>query len=147
MKQQRRTRTEDYLAAVERVCATTGQERAATGAVAREIGVTTGTASIVLKGLAEDGLIDLIPYAGAALTKEGRERTRRLMRRYQLLELLLSQVLGFDAANATSEARTLEPAASETLVERIDSHLGRPAVDQHGHAIRRDDDPLTESPA
>ena len=29
MKQQRRTRTEDYLAAIESVCTTTGQERAA----------------------------------------------------------------------------------------------------------------------
>lgn len=147
MKQQRRTRTEDYLAAIESVCTTTGQDRAATGAIARVIGVTTGTASIVLKGLAEDGLIDLVPYAGASLTRAGRDRARRLMRRYQLLELLLNRVLGFDAADAANEARTLEPTASDTLVERIDSHLGRPTADQHGHAIPRDDDPLTESPA
>ncbi len=147
MKEQRRTRTEDYLAAIETVCTSTGQERAATGAIAREIGVTTGTASIVLKGLSEDGLIDLIPYAGSALTNEGRVRARRLMRRHQLLELLLVRVLGFDAADAASEARTIEPTASDTLVEHIDSHLGRPTADQHGHAIPRDDDPLTESPA
>ncbi len=146
MKQQRRTRTEDYLAAIESVCTTTGQERASTGAVAREIGVATGTASAVMKGLAEDGLIDLIPYVGAALTREGRERARRLLWRYQLLELLLSQVLGFDSAAATSEARTLERAASVTLIERIDRHLGRPAADQHGHAIPCDGGSLAESP-
>lgn len=147
MKQQRRTRTEDYLAAIESVCTTTGQDRAATGAIAREIGVTTGTASIVLKGLAEDGLIDLIPYAGSTLTSEGRVRARRLKRRHQLLELLLVRVLGYDSVNAVIEARNLEPTASKTLVERIDSHLGHPIADQHGHAIPRDDDPLTESPA
>lgn len=146
MKQQRRTRTEDYLAAIESVCTATGQERAATGAIAREIGVTTGTASAVLKSLAEDELIDLIPYAGAALTTAGRRRAQRLVRRYQLLELLLSRMLGFDSDTAASEARNLEPAASDTLIDRIDSHLDRPATDQHGQTIPRDDGPLTESP-
>lgn len=146
MKEQRRTRTEDYLAAIESICAAPDCERATTSAVAREIGVTTGTASSVLKSLAADGLVDLVPYGGAALTELGRQRARRMTRRCQILAVLLCQMLNFDADEATDEAWRLERAASDNLIDRIDEYLGQPAADATGQVIPRADGSLPGEP-
>lgn len=146
MKQQRRTRTEDYLAAIERICASPDCERAATSAVAREIGVTTGTASNVLKNLAEKDLVDLVPYGGTALSELGRQRARRMTRRCQILAELLRRMLNFDPVEAGDEAWKLERAASDKLIDRIDEYLGQPAADATGQVIPRADGSLPDEP-
>ncbi|GAA4469742.1 metal-dependent transcriptional regulator [Novipirellula rosea] len=126
MSNQRKTRIEDYLLAVELLCRDT--DRATTGKVAAMIGVANGTASSFLRTLAESGLVDLQPYAGSTLTEAGRRRLLVVMRRRQLLELFIVQTLHLSIESASEEAWQLEPAASNHLIDCIDSQLGNPIV-------------------
>ena len=135
----RRTRREDYLAAIESVCEATESLRASTGAIAEQVGVSKGTVSSVLKELADDQLVDLVPYEGAKLTEQGRRLARRIVRRYRLLELFLSQTLSVDWDVVADDAWRLEPGASEELIERIDAFLKQPAYDPRGEPIPRFD--------
>lgn len=119
----RKTRIEDYLLAVEQLCQDT--DRATTGKVAAIIGVANGTASSVLRTLAENDLVDLQPYAGSILTERGHRRLQVVMRRRQLLERFLVQTLHLSIESASEESWQLEPAASNHLIDCIEAHVPR----------------------
>lgn len=131
----RRTRTEDYLAAIDHICREQRSDRAGTGAIAAVVGVAKGTASSVLKSLAEQGLIDLLPYAGSKLTTTGEQRARRIVRRYRLLEMFLMRTLDMDGERSADDAWSLEPGASDALVEQIDQFLRHPEFNPSGVPI------------
>lgn len=142
MTEIRRTRPEDYLAAIETLAEQAESSRATTGNIAQQIDVSKGTVSGVLKELADQGLVDLIPYEGAMLTEVGRKRARYTVRRQRLLEFFLNQSLGIGWESVAEEAWRLEPGASEKLIERIDAALDHPEYDPQGDPIPRPDGSL-----
>lgn len=142
MTHSRRTRTEDYLAAIEGICADQHADRATTGAIAAAVGVAKGTASGVLKSLAEQGLIDLLPYAGARLTDEGAKLARRVVRRHRLIEMFLGQTLHISGERLADEAWSLEPGASDNLLEHVDRFLKHPEFTARGDPVPRADGSL-----
>ena len=109
--------------------------RVPTGQIALALAVTPGTATSMVKALAESGLVDYEAYEGVRLTAAGRQLALHVLRRHRLIELFLVQVLGLDWSEVHAEAERLEHAVSERVVERIDEMLGRPAVDPHGDPI------------
>ncbi|HEX9800604.1 MAG TPA: metal-dependent transcriptional regulator [Thermoanaerobaculia bacterium] len=112
-----------------------GGERVPTGQIATALAVTPGTVTSMLKALAESGLVDYEAYAGAGLTKAGRQLALHVLRRHRLLELFLVEVVGLDWSEVHAEAERLEHAVSDRVVERIDELLGHPEVDPHGDPI------------
>jgi DtxR family Mn-dependent transcriptional regulator len=106
-----------------------------TGHVAASLNVAPGTATSMIKTLAEAGLLRYEPYGGVNLTSSGRQLATRVLRRHRLLELFLVRVLGMDWSEVHAEAERLEHAVSDRLLERIDEMLGHPAVDPHGDPI------------
>ena len=135
MTRPRRTRTEDYLTAIEQVRRESGKDRASTGAIARLTGVATGTASSVLRELAAEGLVDLVRYEGATLTPAGLRRVATIQRRLRLIELFLNQSLGVEVADAADEAWLLEPCVSVRLATLIEQRLDHPGIDLFGRPI------------
>jgi DtxR family transcriptional regulator, Mn-dependent transcriptional regulator len=133
---------EDYAKAIYQICGESKSARAHTGVLARRIGVADGTASTMIRNLAEAGLVVFTPYEGAQLTETGRELAMRVLRRHQLITLLLTRVLGIDRSEVQQEAETLEHAVSEKLTDRIDSYLGHPTADPLGVPIPRRDGTL-----
>jgi DtxR family Mn-dependent transcriptional regulator len=107
----------------------------AMGQLAAALGVVPGTATTMVKALAESGLVKYEPYAGVRLTAAGERLATLVLRRHRLIELFLVQVLGMSWAEVHDEAERLEHAVSERLIDRIDEMLGRPAVDPHGDPI------------
>jgi DtxR family Mn-dependent transcriptional regulator len=105
------------------------------GQLASAVGVVPGTATTMVKALAESGLVHYEPYAGVRLTAAGEKLASLVLRRHRLIELFLVKVLGMSWAEVHDEAEQLEHAASERLIERIDDMLGRPEVDPHGDPI------------
>ena len=112
-----------------------GGERVPTGQIATALEVTPGTVTAMLKALAESGLVEYEAYAGAGLTKAGRQLALHVLRRHRLLELFLVEVVGLDWSEVHVEAERLEHAVSDRVVERIDELLGHPEVDPHGDPI------------
>lgn len=105
------------------------------GQLAAALGVVPGTATTMMKALAESGLVRYEPYMGVRLTPAGEKLATLVLRRHRLVELFLVKVLGMSWAEVHDEAERLEHAVSERLIDRIDEMLGRPAVDPHGDPI------------
>lgn len=105
------------------------------GQVAAALGVTPGTATTMVKALAESGLAEYEPYSGVRLTGAGETLAGLVLRRHRLVELFLVQVMGMSWAEVHDEAEQLEHVVSERLIERIDDMLGHPTHDPHGDPI------------
>jgi DtxR family Mn-dependent transcriptional regulator len=105
------------------------------GHLAAALGVVPGTATTMVKALAESGLVRYEPYAGVRLTKAGEKLAALVLRRHRLVELFLVKVMGMSWTEVHDEAEALEHAVSDRLIDRIDEMLGRPVVDPHGDPI------------
>jgi DtxR family transcriptional regulator, Mn-dependent transcriptional regulator len=105
------------------------------GRLAGALGVVPGTATTMVKALAESGLVKYEPYAGVRLTAAGEKLAAMVLRRHRLIELFLVKVMGMSWTEVHDEAENLEHAVSDRLIERIDEMLGRPQVDPHGDPI------------
>jgi DtxR family Mn-dependent transcriptional regulator len=113
------------------------------GQVATALGVTPGTATTMVKALAESGLAEYEPYSGVRLTAAGERLAGLVLRRHRLVELFLVKVMGMSWAEVHDEAEQLEHVVSERLIERIDEMLGRPTHDPHGDPIPNPDGAIT----
>jgi DtxR family Mn-dependent transcriptional regulator len=105
------------------------------GQVASALGVTPGTATTMVKALAESGLAEYEPYSGVRLSAAGEKLAGLVLRRHRLVEAFLVQVMGMSWAEVHDEAEHLEHVVSERLIDRIDEMLGRPTHDPHGDPI------------
>src|SRR3989337_462440 len=105
------------------------------GQLASALGVVPGTATTMVKALAESGLVRYEPYSGVRLTKAGEKLAALVLRRHRLVELFLVKVMGMNWTEVHDEAENLEHAVSDRLIDRIDAMLGRPEVDPHGDPI------------
>jgi len=105
------------------------------GQLAAALGVVPGTATTMVKTLAESGLVEYEPYAGVALTPAGEKLAALVVRRHRVVELFLVRVMGYRWDEVHDEAEHLEHAVSEQLIDKMDEMLGRPEVDPHGDPI------------
>src|SRR5215208_3952960 len=112
-----------------------GSELVPMGQLAAALGVVPGTATTMVKTLADSGLVKYEPYAGVRLTPAGERLAALVLRRHRLVELFLVKVMGMSWTEVHDEAENLEHAVSDRLIDRIDEMLGRPAVDPHGDPI------------
>jgi len=128
---------ENYLKAIYQGQASlpTGVRLVPMGHVATALSVTPGTATTMVKALAESGLAEYEPYSGVRLTKAGEKLAGLVLRRHRLVEAFLVEVMGMSWAEVHEEAEQLEHVVSERLIERIDEMLGRPTHDPHGDPI------------
>jgi len=105
------------------------------GQLAAALDVAPGTATTMVKALAESGLVEYEPYAGVTLTAAGQKLAALVTRRHRLIELFLVKVMNYSWDEVHDEAEQLEHAVSDRLVDRMDRMLGRPATDPHGDPI------------
>lgn len=124
---------EDYLKTIYNLSAET--DAASTSAIAEALRVAAGSVTGMLKRLAEQGLVEHVPYYGARLTESGEQQAVVLIRRHRVLEMFLVQVLGYTWDRVHEEAERLEHAVSDELVDRMAQVLGSPSADPHGAPI------------
>jgi DtxR family transcriptional regulator, Mn-dependent transcriptional regulator len=117
------------------------------GQLAAAVGVTPGTATTMVKTLAESGLVNYEPYAGVTLTRAGRRLAALVLRRHRLVELFLVQVMGLRWDEVHDEAELLEHVVSDRLIDRMDEMLGRPETDPHGDPIPDAEGVVKKQPA
>ena len=124
---------EDYLKVIYHLSNQGGF--AATSDIAAMLDVAPPSVSGMVKRLSETGLIEHVPYRGVQLTAQGRRAALRMIRRHRLLELYLTQQLGYDWGSVHAEAERLEHAVSDELIDRMARALGDPQYDPHGDPI------------
>lgn len=89
----------------------------------------------LFKWLGERGYVRYIPYHGVELTEAGQAIATELVRRHRLLELFLTQIMGFPLDKVDAEAEQVEHAISDAFVDRMDALLEHPTTDPHGDPI------------
>src|SRR5256714_11543136 len=82
------------------------------GRLATAMGVVPGTATTMVKALADSGLVDYEPRGGVPLTRGGEPLALSVLLRHPLAELFLLKVLGLDWSEVHDEAEELEHAIS-----------------------------------
>lgn len=105
------------------------------GALATALAVVPGTATTMVKALADEGLVEHQPRHGVRLTGEGRRVALNVLRKHRLVETFLVNVLKMDWSKVHDEAEQLEHAISDEVLDRLDALLGHPTADPHGDPI------------
>jgi DtxR family transcriptional regulator, Mn-dependent transcriptional regulator len=106
-----------------------------TGALADLLGVSPGTATAVVKRLAERGLLDHKLYRGVELTEAGRSEAVAAIRRHRIVERFLSDMLGYAWNEADRLATAFEHELPAEVENRLYLALDRPASCPHGFPI------------
>jgi DtxR family transcriptional regulator, Mn-dependent transcriptional regulator len=106
--------------------------------VAEMLGVSRASAGEMLKRLEVEGLIERGARKEALLTKTGRGRAERVVRKHRLIERLLTDFMGYTGAEAHERADALGDTFTEEMIERIDEKLGRPERCPHGWPVDPD---------
>ena len=105
-----------------------------TGALASELGVSSPSATAMLKRL-EDRPRRTPGRAPGSAHRRGERAALQVVRRHRLLETFLTEVVGLDWDEVHAEAELLEHVLSERLEQRIDELLDHPTRDPHGDPI------------
>lgn len=105
------------------------------GALASAMEVVPGTATTMVKALADEGLVEHRPREGVRLTAQGRQVALTVLRKHRLIETFLVNVLKMDWSAVHVEAEQLEHAISDEVLDRLDALLGHPQADPHGDPI------------
>lgn len=124
---------EDYLKAIYQIEQQGGPVM--TQRLSEELGVSGASVTNMAKRLNDLNLLVHLPYKGVSLTDAGRVVALEVLRHHRLLELYLSQALGFHIDQVHAEADRLEHHISEEFEKRMEQALGYPEFDPHGHPI------------
>jgi DtxR family Mn-dependent transcriptional regulator len=106
--------------------------------VAEMLGVSRASAGEMLKRLEKDGLVERGEHKEAILTRAGRDRAERVVRRHRIIERLLTDFMGYTAAEAHVHADELGDTFSDDMIERMDEKLGHPERCPHGWPVDTD---------
>jgi DtxR family transcriptional regulator, Mn-dependent transcriptional regulator len=106
--------------------------------VAEMLGVSRASAGEMLKRLEREGLIERGEHKEVLLTATGRKRAERVVRKHRIIERLLTDFMGYTAAEAHVHADELGDTFSDDMVERIDERLGHPDRCPHGWPVDPD---------
>ena len=110
-----------------------------TSRIAEALQVRLSSVSNMLKRLADLSLVDHVKNRGVTLTAEGQKTALEVLRHHRLIELYLTEALGFGWDEVHEQAEVLEHVISEELEERIADVLGHPQFDPHGDPIPKKD--------
>ena len=106
--------------------------------VAEMLGVSRASAGEMLKRLEAEGLVERGEQKEAILTETGRARAEKVVRKHRIIERLLTDFMGYTAAEAHVHADELGDTFSDEMVERIEEKLGRPERCPHGWPVDPD---------
>ena len=93
--------------------------------LAKVMEVSNASTTEMIQRLSDRGFLTYIPYKGCRLTPEGFKIAARIKRREGLLQILLSEVVGFEG-DVDEAACKMEHDMSPELEEAIDRMLGYP---------------------
>jgi len=103
--------------------------------VAEMLGVSRASAGEMLKRLEAERLIERGEHKEALLTEAGRERAERVVRKHRIIERMLTDFMGYTAAESHVQADELGDAFTDEMIERIAERLGHPDRCPHGWPI------------
>ena len=125
---------EMYLKTIFEVHSDTPDAIVKTTQLAELMGVSAASVTEMVQRLAQREMVTHIPYRGCRLTTEGFQLAARIKRREGLLEVLLTDVIGFQG-NVKEVACKMEHAVDSDLETTLDRLLGYPKKTTDGTRI------------
>ena len=125
--------TENYLVTIYRL--TCNAPDASTKDIASYLGVSAPSVSEKITRLSEQGYLEHRWRHGVCLTEGGRRIALRVLRKHRLIESFLVNVFKYSLDEVDEEACRLEHAVSDRLADAMETMLGHPESDPHGHPI------------
>ena len=105
-----------------------------TSSLAEMMSVSDASTTEMIQRLAGRGLVTYIPYKGSRLTTEGFSIAAKIKRRQLLIEMLLTDVIGFEG-DIYSISCEMEHAINDQLEAAIDGLLGYPEETNSGERV------------
>lgn len=102
--------------------------------LAEIMGISPASVTEMIQRLSDRGMVTHIPYRGSRLTPEGFQLAASVKRREYLLQILLSDVIGYKG-NVHDVACKMEHAVDPDLEATIDRFLGFPELSADGSRI------------
>src|SRR3954470_8538341 len=133
---------DDYLETIYFLAFPIGEYRPSTSGsptlssrVAEMLGVSRASAGEMLKRLEGEGLVERGERKEAILTASGRDRAEKVVRKHRIIERLLTDFMGYTAAEAHVHADELGDTFTDEMVDRIEARLGNPERCPHGWPV------------
>jgi len=124
---------EDYLKTIYSL--SRDKESVSTSQIADQMGCAPASVTNMLQKLSSLQLVEYRPYKGVKLTSAGKKIALEVVRHHRLIELYLSEILGYSWDKVHDEADRLEHVISEEMEAKMDKALGYPERDPHGDPI------------
>jgi DtxR family Mn-dependent transcriptional regulator len=124
---------EDYLKTIYQL--EQEHDNVSTSILAQKMGYSAASVTGMMKKLAKLKMVQYERYQGVRLSPAGLQAALETLRHHRLLELFLTEKLGFPWDEVHQEADRLEHHISEALEARIFAALGEPTHDPHGDPI------------
>lgn len=124
---------EDYLSVIYKHRDEKGTIKA--NQIAGMLSISNAAVTDMLKKLSKDGYVNYKRYKGIALTEEGEEYGKNMVRRHRIWEVFLHKVVGLPWDKVHCEAEKLEHSSSDELINRLEEILDFPEYDPHGDPI------------
>jgi DtxR family Mn-dependent transcriptional regulator len=110
-------------------------EQLAISPATEHLGTSLASVAGMIRRMKRDGLVDIVANKEIVFTEDGRRQAESMMRRHQLAEYWLVNVLGMELHKVHAEAHRLEHAISPEVEDRLAKQLGNPERCPFGHAI------------
>jgi DtxR family transcriptional regulator, Mn-dependent transcriptional regulator len=107
----------------------------ATNEIAEVLKTSAASVTEMIKRLSAKALVSYEKYHGVVMTSTGEAEALAVIRKHRLWETFLVQKLGLSWDQVHEIAEQLEHIHSPLLIEKLDTFLGRPSTDPHGHPI------------
>lgn len=125
---------ENYLKAIYHL-SDAGRSSVTTNALADNMNNKAASVTDMIKRLSGKGVISYEKYHGVNISEKGKRAALKVIRKHRLWETFLVDKLNFNWDEVHEVAEQLEHIQSPLLIEKLDSFLGHPSVDPHGHPI------------
>lgn len=125
---------ENYLKAIYHL-SLNGTKGVSTSEIAEAMQTKAASVTDMIKRLSSKGLISYEKYHGVEISKQGKADALNVIRKHRLWETFLVKKLGFAWSDVHEVAEQLEHIHSPLLIEKLDTFLGHPSHDPHGHPI------------
>lgn len=110
-------------------------EKLASSPATEHLGTSLASVAGMIRRMKRDGLLQVQPSKEIDFTSLGAVYAEAVMRRHQLAERLLADILGLELSKVHAEAHRLEHAISGDVEAKMVERLGNPQTCPYGHPI------------
>ena len=91
--------------------------------IAKKLNITKPSVNRGIKNLAELNMVNYKTYGGISLTNEGKEEAKKILRKFDITKLFLTEILNIDDVQAEEDAKAIKYALSEKSEEKLEEYV------------------------